>query len=65
MIGAGWLVHALWDVLNFGAGHALVDGNLMTNFGCAIFDPLIAVWFFLGAPSVTEFVRYRFMRGEV
>lgn len=58
-IGIGWLVHTVWDLLNFSQGHALITGDLTTNIGCAVFDTIIAVWFFLGAPSVIGMIRNR------
>lgn len=51
-IGVGWLLHAVADVV-----HHLIDRPMfarmpMSSFGCAVFDPLIAIWFLLGAPTI-------------
>ena len=62
LIGGGWLIHAVWDLLNFGAGHALISGDLMSNVSCAIFDTFIAFWFFVEAPSVVK--KMRSLRGR-
>lgn len=51
-IGLGWLLHTISDVLHHRINRPLVARLPLSSFGCAVFDPLIAVWFFLGAPSV-------------
>jgi Family of unknown function (DUF6010) len=58
-IGIGWIVHTAWDIFNFRAGHALETGVLRINLHCAIFDPIIALWFAFGAPSVWELLKRR------
>ena len=56
-IGIGWLLHAAWDTMRYFNDAGLVGLGPESSLGCAIFDPLIALWFFLGAPSIWEFVR--------
>ncbi|NUW43888.1 DUF6010 family protein [Nonomuraea rhodomycinica] len=61
-IGIGWLLHTTWDVL-----HHLVDSPLLpfaplSSFGCAICDPVIALWCFAGGPSVLGWARDRLSR---
>jgi Family of unknown function (DUF6010) len=51
-IALAWVFHALFDI-----PHHLyaipIDPNAPFSSGvCAIFDPLIAIWFYFGAPSV-------------
>lgn len=52
-IGVGWLLHTVSDVWHHRRGRPMVAAIPMSSFGCAVFDPLIAIWFFLGAPTVT------------
>lgn len=53
-IGIAWLIHTLSDVFHHSAGMPMVASIPLSSFGCAIFDPLIAIWFFYGAPSRRE-----------
>ncbi len=50
-IGLAWLMHSAWDLVH----HFYADPILLfaptSSFGCFIFDALIAIWFFFGAPS--------------
>lgn len=52
MIGAGWFLHAGWDVVHHFYGHPIWPWMPTSSFGCLIFDSAIAIWFVLGAPSV-------------
>lgn len=58
-IGVGWLLHTGWDVLHHLYGNPIVPFAADSSFGCAITDPVIALWCFAGAPSV-----YGLFRGE-
>jgi len=51
-VGAGWILHTIWDVLHHLYGNPIVPFAPTSSLGCAICDPIIAVWYFLGAPSV-------------
>ncbi len=51
-IGIGWLVHTLSEVIHHLICHPMVDFIPLSSFGCAVFDPLIALWFFAWAPSI-------------
>lgn len=58
-IGVAWLLHTGWDVL-----HAVVRRDLLpfaphSSTGCAICDPVIALWCFGGGPSIPELIRDR------
>lgn len=54
-IGAGWLLHTVSDALHHRINRPMVPRIPMSSFGCAVFDPLIAIWFFLGAPALIAF----------
>jgi hypothetical protein len=56
-IGAGWILHTIWDVLHHFYGSPIVSFAPTSSLGCAICDPILAIWYFFGAPSV--FVRLR------
>ena len=63
-IGVGWCVHTVSDVFHHGAGLPILQDTPLSSFGCAVFDPLIAVWFFFGAPSTGDIVRGLLGRGR-
>ena len=51
-LGAAWLVHAGLDI-----AHHLVSDPMFRYFpasslGCAVTDPILALWFFVGAPDI-------------
>ena len=56
-IGVGWLLHTGWDVLHHLYGNPIVPFVPESSFGCAITDPVIALWCFAGAPSVYGLLR--------
>ncbi|MBA3795387.1 MAG: hypothetical protein H0X19_14805 [Rubrobacter sp.] len=62
-IGVAWLLHTGWDALHHLYGNPIVPFVADSSLGCAISDPVIALWFFLGAPSVSGLVRRRVRRG--
>ncbi|WIM99312.1 DUF6010 family protein [Actinoplanes oblitus] len=51
-LGVGWLLHTGWDVLHHRAGNPIIPMLHDSSLGCAICDPVIAVWCFAGGPSV-------------
>jgi hypothetical protein len=51
-IGVGWLLHTGWDVLHHLTGSPLLPFSVTSSLGCAICDPVIALWCFAGAPSL-------------
>lgn len=63
-IGLGWILHAAWDVVHHLYGTPIVPFVAMSSFGCAICDPVIAVWCFSGAPSIYELLRARKIRAN-
>ncbi|MEU5262110.1 DUF6010 family protein [Amycolatopsis sp. NPDC021455] len=51
-IGAGWLLHTAWDVVHHLKGQPILPFAHDSSFGCAICDPVIAIWCFTGGRSV-------------
>jgi Family of unknown function (DUF6010) len=51
-LGVGWLLHTAWDVVHHLRGDPIIPELQHSSFGCAICDPVIAVWMFLAAPSI-------------
>lgn len=56
-IGAAWLLHTGWDFAHYLYGNPIVPFAQTSSFGCAICDPVIAAWCFMGAPSVFDWFR--------
>lgn len=51
-IGAGWFLHTGWDIVHHLSGSPLLPFSATSSLGCAICDPVIALWCFAGAPSI-------------
>jgi Family of unknown function (DUF6010) len=51
-LGVGWLLHTAWDVVHHLKGTPIIPALAHSSFGCAICDPVIALWMFRGAPSI-------------
>jgi Family of unknown function (DUF6010) len=58
-IGIGWLLHSGWDVLHDLYGNPIIPFAPTSSLGCAICDPVIALWCFAGGPSVFDLLRRR------
>ena len=58
-IAAGWLLHTSWDVVHHLYGAPIVPFVPLSSLGCAICDPLLAVWYFYDARSVFTWMRLR------
>jgi hypothetical protein len=56
-IGVGWLFHTGWDLLHHFYGNPIVPFAPTSSLGCAICDPVIAIWCFAGAPSLADALR--------
>ena len=52
-IGAAWLLHTGWDVVHHLRGAPIIPSLAHSSYGCAICDPVIALWIFRGAPPIT------------
>jgi hypothetical protein len=63
-IGIAWLVHAAWDLAHYLRGHPIIPFAQHSSLGCAICDPVIALWCLRNGPSITDQLRYR-LRGTV
>lgn len=61
-IGVGWLLHTASDVLHHAIGQPIISFVPTSSAECAVCDAVMAVWFFLRAPSV--FGRKRFAANE-
>ncbi|GAA1260745.1 DUF6010 family protein [Sphaerisporangium rubeum] len=64
-VGAGWLLHTGWDLLHHLHGSPIIPFADHSSLGCAICDPVIAVWCFAGGPSVTGLLHLRLRRSRV
>jgi len=51
-IGIGWLLHTGWDILHHFYGNPIVYLEPSSSAGCAVCDPILALWFFPGAPTI-------------
>jgi hypothetical protein len=63
-IGVGWLLHTGWDILHHLYGNPILPFDLTSSLGCALCDPVLAVWCFAGAPSLWE-IRKKSQSGNV
>jgi Family of unknown function (DUF6010) len=50
-VGVAWILHSGWDIVHHFYGNPIVPFITRSSLGCAICDPVIAVWCFMGAPS--------------
>ncbi|NUT97323.1 MAG: hypothetical protein HOY78_35410 [Saccharothrix sp.] len=50
-IGIAWLLHTAWDFAHHLKGAPILPFAEHSSLGCAICDPVIAVWCFGGGPS--------------
>jgi hypothetical protein len=51
-IGVGWWLHTGWDVLHHLYGRPIWEWMPTSSAGCAVFDVVIGMWFFAGAPTI-------------
>ncbi len=56
-IGTAWLLHTVWDVVHHLRGDPILPFAPHSSFGCAVCDPVIALWCFAGGPSARELIR--------
>jgi hypothetical protein len=61
-IGIAWLLHAAWDLLHYLRGAPIIPALSHSSLGCAICDPVIALWCLRGGPSLPVLVRSWFTR---
>lgn len=53
-IGIGWLLHTAWDVVHHFYANPIVVLEPSSSAGCAVCDTILALWFFMKAPSVFD-----------
>nr|WQM80057.1 DUF6010 family protein [Streptomyces sp.] len=58
-IGIAWLMHTAWDIVHHVKGTPIIPFAHDSSLGCAICDPVIALWCFRGGPSLIALVRGR------
>ncbi|MEV0301940.1 DUF6010 family protein [Streptomyces prasinus] len=58
-IGVGWLLHTAWDAVHHLEGGPIIPFASTSSLGCAICDPVIALWCLRGGPSLIGLVRRR------
>jgi uncharacterized protein DUF6010 len=51
-IGVGWLLHTAWDVVHHVRGEPIIPFADHSSLGCAVCDPVIAIWCLAGGPAV-------------
>ena len=63
-LAVGWLLHTGWDVAHHLYGTPIVPFVPNSSLGCALCDPVIALWYFRGAPTISFKERHRSMAAE-
>ncbi|GAA3132192.1 DUF6010 family protein [Streptomyces rectiviolaceus] len=63
-IGIAWLLHTGWDLLHHYKGNPIIPFAHDSSLGCAICDPVIALWCLRGGPSLISLVRRRTARAQ-
>lgn len=63
-IGAGWILHTVWDVVHHLYGTPIVPFVPTSSMGCAICDSALAVWYFFRAPSIYDVWTSRLSRAK-
>ena len=51
-LALGWMVHTVYDLLHHFYANPIIPMESSSSAGCAICDPILAVWLFFGAPSI-------------
>lgn len=51
-VALGWILHTVWDIAHHQWGNPIIPFAPSSSFGCAIYDPVLAVWYAKGAPSI-------------
>ncbi|MFJ1871580.1 DUF6010 family protein [Streptomyces chartreusis] len=55
-IGVAWLLHTGWDIVHHIKGNPIIPFAHTSSLGCAICDPVIALWCFAGGRTPRELV---------
>jgi len=51
-IAIGWMAQTAWDYLHHLYGNPIIPFQPLSSFGYAICDPVLALWYAIGAPSI-------------
>jgi hypothetical protein len=51
-LGLGWLIHGIVDAFHHHADYPIVHWMWFSSVGCAAMDPILAAYFFMGAPTI-------------
>lgn len=58
-LAAGWIVHTVYDILHHLYGQPIIPMAPDSSLGCAICDPVLAIWLYFGAPSIFEVLKIK------
>lgn len=61
-IALGWMLHTCWDIVHHFYGQPIDFSVPDSTNVCAFFDPMVAVWFYMGAPSIFDVVKKKFSK---
>lgn len=56
-IGIAWLLHTVWDLVHHLRGEPILPFFHDSSLGCAICDPVIALWCFAGGRTPRELLQ--------
>lgn len=62
-IALAWIMHTSWDMVHHLYGTPIWPWLPMSSVGCAVFDAVIALWFFFGAGSMLTVLQRRRANG--
>lgn len=58
-IGVAWILHTVLDIIHNLLGRPILPFAPHSSFGCAICDPVIALWCFPNGPSLRQLRSWR------
>lgn len=58
-LALGWIVHTIYDLLHHYYGNPIIPMAPASSAGCAICDPILAIWLYFNAPSVFGLFPFR------
>jgi len=63
-IALAWMLHTSWDIVHHFFATPIWPWMPSSSAGCAIFDSVIAIWFFVGAPALYDWLRPKHSRNS-
>nr|WP_330359604.1 DUF6010 family protein [Actinosynnema sp. ALI-1.44] len=57
-IGIAWLLHTGWDIIHHVKGYPIIPFVEHSSLGCAVCDPILAIWCFAGGRSILPVNRH-------